>query len=380
MKLRATLMVLLLLVSGGATAAAVARELPSYETRYYVIHTDLSPDEVREAAVRVTKMAEVYHDRTKGFSGAIRKKFPLYLYRHADDYHAAGGPVGSAGVYDGRALMAVAGDRLGQKTWRVVQHEGFHQFAMNVIRGDLPVWVNEGLAEYFGEGIFTGDDMMTGVIPNRRLARVRESIRAGRFKTLDAMMRLSLDEWNREMDATNYDQAWSMVQFLAHGDGGKYQKAFIAFMNALGRGKGKTEAWKIAFGDGRGFEDRWREHWTKLEEGSTDELYRRASVATITSFLARATAAGQSFESMQDFARAASEDQLKTNPEDTLPRSILATAMNDLGKRLNDGQTFAIEKLPDEKMPSVVSDAPGAARLVGRFRLRNGRVQRVWVE
>ena len=34
----------------------------------------------------------------------------------------------------------------------------------------MPTWLNEGLAEYFGEGIFTGDGFVTGVISPERLA------------------------------------------------------------------------------------------------------------------------------------------------------------------------------------------------------------------
>ena len=60
--------------------ALQAPDLPKYETKYYIIHTDLELDDAREAAIRVTKMAEVYADRTRGFSGAIRKKFPFILF------------------------------------------------------------------------------------------------------------------------------------------------------------------------------------------------------------------------------------------------------------------------------------------------------------
>lgn len=59
-------------------------KLKLYKTRYYVIHSDLDLDTVREAAVRLTAMAEEYHQRTKGFSGTIRKRFPFYLFAKAD--------------------------------------------------------------------------------------------------------------------------------------------------------------------------------------------------------------------------------------------------------------------------------------------------------
>ena len=43
-------------------------ELREYDTPYYTIHTDLDLDGEREAAVRLTRMAEAYHDRTRDFA------------------------------------------------------------------------------------------------------------------------------------------------------------------------------------------------------------------------------------------------------------------------------------------------------------------------
>ena len=63
--------------------------------------------------------------------------------------------------------------KMDARTWHTVQHEGFHQFAHVVIRGDLPIWVNEGLAEYFGEAVFTGDGFVSGVIPPTAMTGIR---------------------------------------------------------------------------------------------------------------------------------------------------------------------------------------------------------------
>jgi hypothetical protein len=193
-------------------------------------------------------------------------------------------------------------------------------------------------------------------------------------------MQLSLDEWNSEMKVENYDQAWSMVQFLAHGYGGKYQPAFINYMNAIGKGKGSTEAWRIAFGDSRGFEERWKAFWTSQPENPTDDLYRRATLATLTSFLARAVAQKQAFESMPDFTKAASENALKSSRDEALPRSVLGSAMRDVKKRLDAGETFSIERSKDGKLPQIVIQTPEGKRLVGRFTLKNGRVTKVYCE
>src|SRR5690348_3398747 len=198
------LAVLLLLIRSapGAPAAApkpagdARSSMRTYPSRYYIIHTDLTVDDVKEAIIRMNKMAEEYHERTRGFSGEIRERLPFYLFRNADEYYAAGGIPGSAGVFRGGDLLAMMGDKPGPGAWHVVQHEGFHQFAAAVIRGQMPPWLNEGIAEYFGESIFTGDGFVSGIIPPRRLKRVQDAIRANQYKSMREMMLLSQSAWN----------------------------------------------------------------------------------------------------------------------------------------------------------------------------------------
>ncbi len=354
-------------------------KLPAYPTRYYTIYTDLDRDQVQEASVHITRVAEVYANRTRDFSGVIRTKLPFVLYRNEDDYIDAGGVKGSAGLFTGKALIAIAGEKLSSRTWHVVQHEGFHQFAAAVIGGDIPTWVNEGLAEYFGEGVFTGDDLITGIVPEWRRKRIINSLQANRFKTVEQMMHISLGDWNAQLSPVNYDQAWSMIQFLAHGDGGKYQTAFNNFMRAISKHTNPMQAWRANFGAGSGFEERWRDYWTKLPPNPSDNLYRQATVSTLTSFVARAYAAGQNFESMPDFAAAASAGKLNCAPEDALPKSLLAAAMTDVGNRMKSNEVFLIEHTGDRRAQPRVVVHFGDDALVGEFVLREGRVDHVTV-
>src|SRR2546430_1416753 len=76
--------------------------MQAYQSPYYDLYSDLEPERVQEALLRMTRMAEEYHERTKDFSGVIRTKFPFYLFKDGADYYAAGGMVGSAGVFMSR--------------------------------------------------------------------------------------------------------------------------------------------------------------------------------------------------------------------------------------------------------------------------------------
>ena len=99
-----------------------------FPTKYYIIHSDLPLDDVKEAVLRMTRMAEEYHARTQGFSGDIRERMPFFLFKNADEYYKAGGLPGSAGVFNpnDKSLMAIAGEDTQGQVWHIVQHEGFH--------------------------------------------------------------------------------------------------------------------------------------------------------------------------------------------------------------------------------------------------------------
>ena len=120
--------------------------------------------------------------------------------------------------------------------------------------------------------------------------------------------------------------------------------------------------------------------WLRLPEDATDDQYRRATLLTLTSFLGRAVAQRQTFASMPEFTRAASMNELRSAPDDALPRSILAAAMRDVQKRLEAGEQFRIEPSRDGKLPVLVNETTHGIRLTGRFSFRNGRITRVWVE
>jgi hypothetical protein len=361
---------------------ASEQKLAVYESRYYIMHTDLPLDQAREADIRMTRMAEEYHARTRDFSGAIRRKFPFYLFRHEADYVAAGGKPGTAGVFmhNTGTLMAIAGEELTADTWHTVQHEGFHQFALAVIGGELPIWVNEGLAEYFGEGLFTGDGFVMGVVPEWRRERIAEAMRGKALLPIRQMMMLSHERWNEDMKLEHYDQAWSMVHFLVHAENGKFRDGFAGFIRAIGNNQPWEKAWLAHLGTADGFEQRWRAYWLKMPKQPTDDLYAEAAVQTLTSFIARAAAEGQRITSMKQLVAAAQAEELKIDEKDWLPPALLEGALRDVSRMIKEnGDKFVIE-MPPGKLPQVRHTARDGSQRIGRFTLRGGRVNQILVD
>jgi hypothetical protein len=298
------------------------------------------------------------------------------------DYLKAGGQKGTAGFFDPNTekLVAVAGDQTDAYAWHVVQHEGFHQFARAVIGGELPIWVNEGMAEYFGEGIFTGDGFVTGVIPPDRLERVQKSIKAKEFKSIREMMLLGHGDWNAEMTIRNYDQAWSMVQFLAHAENGRYQGAFVQFMREIGKGQQWDKAWLANFGSAEGFEEKWKAYWLSLSGSPTRELYAKALVQTITGVLARATAQQQKFKTFDELLDAVEKKTNKVDQRDWLPPTLVSDVFEAARKARTNGYGFDVVNPLGGRLPTIVCTMKEGGKLTGRFTISQGRVADVTVD
>jgi len=360
------------------TAAPAAADVPgfsTYQTHYYVLHTDLDQQGVQEATVRITLMFEEYQRRTKGLAGTVNKRMPFYLFKHMRDYVAAGGIPGSAGVFTGEALMAVANPEHPEAPWSVVQHEGFHQFVDAAIGHKIPIWANEGMAEYFGVGQFTGDQFIVGLIPPERLERVKQGIRQHAFRPLRDMLILKHDEWNSDLRHENYDQAWAMVQFLAHGDNGKYEQPFMSFLREVARKTPWERAWVQAFGtDVNAFQKRWEEYWTGLPDNPTGELYAEVVVLTLTSFYGRTQAQRQRFEMADEFFAAAAAGKLSISQQDWLPPSLLKSM---LAVAPQVGQ-WTLEGKGNQRFLTCAR-ADGSV-LQGRFQFDGGKVRNVHVE
>jgi hypothetical protein len=361
--------------------SAEALQLPKYPSQYYLIYTDLPETDAREAAVRMTAMAEEYQRRTADFAGRVKGRMPFFLHGSRQAYLNNGGVEGSAGYFDGSKLVAFAGKdgRTDLRTWNTVQHEGFHQFAHAVMGQTMPAWVDEGLAEYFGEAIFTGDGYVSGVIPGWRAKRVKQRLSEKQFAPTDSVLRWGLSEWNARLDNRNYDHAWSMVQFLAHADNGRYRKAFAAYLNDVAAGKPKDRAFTAHLGTYEAFEKAWRDWWLALPVDPTDRLYVRAWTEMLTSHLARATTQGQSFTNFQGFSAAVANGEIRHHREDWLPPSLAETAVERAGSESERlGVVWSLGTRG--KLPTIVCTFPDKSTLTGRFTLAAGRVGKVVVD
>ncbi|MFI4862368.1 MAG: DUF1570 domain-containing protein [Phycisphaerales bacterium JB063] len=267
-----------------------AFHLTSYRSHHYLIHTNLTREETVPFGRHMDAVFEQYQQRFSGFIARELDPMPLYLLRTREDYIRfmaehdidatnSGGLFFVTHALQGLATWAESGSR--QRAFRVLQHEGFHQFAWNYIGPNLPVWLNEGLAQYFEDAVMVDGRMSAGLTHRGRIERVRSAIEGGHAMSLGALNAVSSRAWNLtlrqqpEHATLLYAQSWSVVYYLIHGDDGAHQDRLIDYLKLLNQGNGADEAMLLAFG---------REGFVAVQQG-----WRRFAREQVPDDLAAAT-------------------------------------------------------------------------------------------
>lgn len=244
-------------------------------SEYYVIRSDLPRPDAQAIARHLDRMYEEYSRRLASLPQRAPVKLNVYLFKNRRDYELtlrARFGVNAAGT---GGLFFVAGANHGLAVWtenlserrikHVLQHEGFHQFAWSRFGEDLPNWVNEGLAEFFGLAVLVRDKLIIGQSHQRTLNRIKDSIERGMYLPFQDMIAISNERWMSKVNAGEsaqiYDQAWSMVHFLVYAQDGKYQQAFERYLRLINNGLPSAEAFGRAFetNETEAFEQRWKE-------------------------------------------------------------------------------------------------------------------------
>jgi hypothetical protein len=255
-------------------------QMRTTETAHYIVHTDVDPELAQDLARRMDSMYDEYARRLVEFAPPQDgKRFEVYIYRRRADYlnFTNNRYPNTGGMFmSGRNTLAAVLEGQGRDALRrTLQHEAFHQFAFTAIGPNLPIWVNEGLAQVFEEGIFNGQQFWLGQVPPRRLRQLEADMAARRLLDFPTLLAMSDDQWNEGLAdklkaATQYSQAWAMTHFLVFApdaDGNpRYRSRLIDMLRAVHtNGAEGMPAFTGAFGDNiAGFQRRFVEYANQL--------------------------------------------------------------------------------------------------------------------
>lgn len=115
------------------------------------------------------------------------------------------------------------------------------------------VWIDEGLANYFGGSMYEQGKLRVGVIaPHGDLAnslsQLQKSFREGTALRPNAIVAADANDFGGTEHEAYYAGAWTFVHFLLRADRGRYHGQFMHVIDDYRTGKGGVAAFRAAFG------------------------------------------------------------------------------------------------------------------------------------
>jgi tetratricopeptide (TPR) repeat protein len=142
--------------------------------------------------------------------------------------------------------IAMSLDPRERDSFSIAFHEYVHLHLRDNVPG-VPLWLNEGLAEFYGSLQFSGGEALLGVpLPYYiRLLRSEEMLPLTTLLGID-----SRSPHYNEQDKTGifYGQSWAFVHYLMLGGGPARQEQFKRFLQQISRGDDPVKALENSFG------------------------------------------------------------------------------------------------------------------------------------
>lgn len=370
---------LLAALAGRATPAGAAAALSAPEEfdkwiRVETEHLVLYSNAPAEPTIDIARRVEVFRDYLARLNPqfVVDPSRPLALYVFRDDYTfipykllGRGQREGMAANIDGYFTAHADGIYLSVNAtpatdpWPVLYHEYAHFFLTNNFT-DIPLWLNEGMAEYFGTFRVEGASTVVGGPIKSHIGWLRD------HPTLPLKRLFNVDyespEYHEDSrQGTYYAEAWAVTHyFLWSPDGPGGMEGFMALRTRgaslaasvapITAHPGETEEKFLAWLKAKKFPY----HETPLEKSGSAAPPRVASLSRAEAYyrlgdLLRHVDKGR-LEAAAEHFRAA----LRIEPDRADAHAGLGQTLFDLGRREESRAEF-------EKAHSLAPDDPGVA-------------------
>ncbi|HEY2963537.1 MAG TPA: tetratricopeptide repeat protein [Pyrinomonadaceae bacterium] len=252
MKFAITLFLVVLLSLPAPSAAQSPEAWRSVRTNNLFVIGNADPEKLRQVAVWL----EFFHSAFARLvsHNVLDSSSPTTVVVFRDDASFTpfkplyqGRPANVAGYFqpgDDVNYIAMSLDPRERDPYSIAFHEYVHLHLRDNVPG-VPVWLNEGLAEFYGSLQFSNGEAVLGVpLPYIRLLRTEELLPLTNLLAIDT----SSPHYN-EQDKSGifYGESWALVHYLMLGGPGR-QDQFKQFLYAVSRGDDVAKALENSFG------------------------------------------------------------------------------------------------------------------------------------
>ena len=250
---------LLLLLSPVCRPAAAASKDTWIEIRSpnFTVISNAGEKEARKIADQFERFREVFHSTFPQLRVDLGKPLVIFAVKNEDSlklllpgYWEVKGRAHPAGIYtpgEERHFVAVRTNMEGDNPYEIVYHEYTHAI-MNLNFRGMPIWLGEGLAEFYGNSTIREKDVEIGKVAPYHLRVLREShlIPVETLLMADAQSPY-YNEQNRV--SVFYAESWAIVHYLLVDPEARKRQYLLTFLTEWDASGNQLEAAQKAFGD-----------------------------------------------------------------------------------------------------------------------------------
>ncbi|HXE31930.1 MAG TPA: DUF1570 domain-containing protein [Terriglobales bacterium] len=225
---------------------------------HFVVLCDGGDSAARHVAGQLESMREVFHESFPGL--ALEETTPIQVvvvndHKEFVQLEPAGylgrGKLDLAGYFERSPEASFILLRLdaqdSENPYRVIYHEYTHSLTM---KSDdvMPVWLHEGLAEFYETTKISGDDVSLGVPDPYQINLLRGQPMMP-LATLFAVDHTSPYYHEEDKASIFYAESWALTHYLMMSDRGKPQPRLAVYLSRLQAKEDPVRAAQEAFGD-----------------------------------------------------------------------------------------------------------------------------------
>lgn len=239
-------------------ALAVAKDAwIEVQSPHFKVVSNAGENESRKIADHFEQFRELFHSAFPNFRVDLGKPLVIFALKNEDslkfllpEYWEVKGrmhPVGFFMPGEARDFVAVRTNIEGDNPYEVVYHEYTHAI-MNLNFQGLPVWLGEGLAEFFGNSTIHDKDVEFGKVAPYHLEVLQQS----RLIPIDTLMLAEANSpyYNEQNRATVfYAESWAIVHYLMLDPEARKRQLLSDFLSAWDATGDQVGSAKKTFGD-----------------------------------------------------------------------------------------------------------------------------------
>jgi len=108
--------------------------------------------------------------------------------------------------------------------WQVLAHEGFHQFLGYELGLEVPIWLNEGMAQYFETSYVAYGRLRTGLVSQPKLLAAQSLCNSGQAIPVSELLQMDRTTFYANAQVA-YPMSWALVYYLMTRDGSSYSNS-----------------------------------------------------------------------------------------------------------------------------------------------------------